>query len=619
MSRMTASGISECLTFYRHRLMAPDLSRRAMTMGGGLLAVALVMRELLEWAYPGLPPFITLFPALVVIVILCGFATGCMACAVGLAAAIFLWIPPRFSFVLTWSQGLTISIFVVACIVLMGGIAHAGTGTAIVACGEDVTKLRGTVKALQLSEARFRAVLQQIPAAVAIVVAPDGEIVLRSERSQEILGHESLSMHAIADFERYGGIHDDGTPYATDDYPIVRALRHGETVEGAQLKYRRPDDGMIMLEVYAAPIRDAHGDIVAALGLALDIPERLRAEQARLASQRQLDVALQAGQLGVWQADRQLDRTTIDARVATMLGLGDAPCSVSSRSLLARIHRHDRADVVRAVRKAVDEGASTMAEFRWATPDGAIRWFASQGKASADGTSIIGVIRDVTDRRHRIQALHDALAMQDLLIREADHRIKNSLQLVISLLAMQMRGLTDVHAIDAIKGAISRVAAIAESHVALQNSSDLRMVDLASMLTGLAQHFARLNPVIRIECRVDGDMMMDVDICIPLSLVTSELITNALRHAFEGRPGGLLTIDVRRRSSALQISVADDGVGFEAVGALREGLGSNVIRMLSRQIGADVTIRSVPNAGTTIQIVVPLAVQGDAEPRRMVS
>src|SRR6185312_10131951 len=104
------------------------------------------------------------------------------------------------------------------------------------------------------------------------------------------------------------------------------------------------------------------------------------------------------------------------------------------------------------------------------------------------------------ERRRREAELEQSLQARELLLREADHRIKNSLQLVVSLLSMQRSRLPDNETAAAIDDAIGRVRAVAEAHRALHQSRDLRTVSFDQMLRDLCRHIGELSPTTAIAC-----------------------------------------------------------------------------------------------------------------------
>lgn len=204
-------------------------------------------------------------------------------------------------------------------------------------------------------------------------------------------------------------------------------------------------------------------------------------------------------------------------------------------------------------------------------------------------------------------ALREALRTRELLVREADHRIKNSLQIVIGLLRLQRGRLSrsetasgSTVATDALGSAIARVESIAQSHDTLHRSKDLVSFDFGANLHDLCAKLGQLNPAIALQCGVPAGLVLDAERAVPLSLIISELLTNALRYAYPDG-AGVISVNASVGSEDLTLTVADEGTGIrpERGGA---GLGTTIIGALAGQIGAAVATRSAPGAGTTATV-----------------
>jgi two-component sensor histidine kinase len=323
-------------------------------------------------------------------------------------------------------------------------------------------------------------------------------------------------------------------------------------------------------------------------------------------------LALEAGALAVWDYRPDIDEATVDARYAVTLGF-EPGIKVLSRAMVGQvIHPEDLSRVAAEHEAALASGGDYRIEYRAFDPSGGFRWVVSKGllikrAGSSEPDRLVGVIQDITEQKQREANLREIALTRELLVREADHRIKNSLQMVISLMMLSMRGLeAGSPGEQALRGAITRVEAIAASHLALQGSQDLKTVNLAVTLRELCAHFAELHPNREIDCHVVGSPILSADRAIPLGLVISELITNALRHAFKGREGGSVRVRARQDGEDLVITVIDDGVGM-ATQAARTGLGSRIIRTLTAQIKAGLEIGATPGGGATVTLRLALS------------
>lgn len=212
--------------------------------------------------------------------------------------------------------------------------------------------------------------------------------------------------------------------------------------------------------------------------------------------------------------------------------------------------------------------------------------------------------RDMTELREARAALEAALQAQQQLAREADHRIKNSLQLVAALLRLQA-GRAGPEAKEALEAATARVQAVAEAHRALQNSPDLRSVGLADMLRELAAGAATLHPGADVRAAAAEGLQLDAERAIPLALVLSELLGQALRHGHAEGGRGPVHLAARVAGDRLLLEVAENGQCAPAAEAGPD-LGETVVRSLTRQVGAALTRSAVPGQGTRVVLDLPL-------------
>jgi len=196
------------------------------------------------------------------------------------------------------------------------------------------------------------------------------------------------------------------------------------------------------------------------------------------------------------------------------------------------------------------------------------------------------------------------VAQRDLLLREVYHRVKNNLQVVDGLMLMQSRKLGDPEAVAAIEGLRQRVYALGLVHHQLMGSADLKTFDVAAFLSKLIAHL-QVGAPDNVELRIDAaPLSVDLDFAVPLGLLVTELTTNALKHAFQGRPGTISITLAMADDGGVVLRVADNGVGFsDASVAARPSMGLKIVRGLVRQLGG--TIRSLETDGVCWEARLP--------------
>lgn len=158
-----------------------------------------------------------------------------------------------------------------------------------------------------------------------------------------------------------------------------------------------------------------------------------------------------------------------------------------------------------------------------------------------------------------------ALQEKELLLREIHHRVKNNLQVISSLLRLQSRYLDDGVALDAISAGQSRVQSMALLHENLYQHDNFTGVNVQKYFDRLIEGlFSTLNVSpdrIKLEKNI-APMELDVDLVVPLGLITNELISNALKHAFDGQRSGIVNVQLYEEDQELHLWVSDDGKGM---------------------------------------------------------
>jgi two-component sensor histidine kinase/PAS domain-containing protein len=569
-------------------LLFKDRSPHSFLVAGAIMAIALAARALLETMLPASPPFITLYPAVALAGLLCGPAAGGVSLLGAVLAAIYLWIPPKMSFAIPDATGsVAVGLFILTSALVLWASALLRREFNRVAVARAALDMGLDVGGVGVWEMNLRT------------------------------GRITASNTA----RRFHGIEEGRTESAPDDWlrgvdpadvEIARESLRAAVADGVLATYSYRVDGgpdgprwiNARGRVVAAP---AEQRLVVAL---VDITDQVRVEQELRRERERLQLALEAGALAVWDFRPDTDEATIDARYAVTLGFSPDIKVLSREQVGAAIHPEDVHRVAAEHDAGIASGGDYKIEYRSFDASGGIRWVMSKGrliKGGSEPARLVGVIQDISEQKQRETELREIALAREMLVREADHRIKNSLQMVISLMMLSMRGLEAASAAErALRDAIARVQTVAASHLALQDSQDLRTVDLSITLRELCAHFTKLQPDCDVQCVAHGSLFLSADRAIPLGLVISELITNALRHAFKDRNGGVVRVEARQEEGELVVTVIDDGVGMPAR-AGRSGLGSRIIRTMAAQIKADLEIDSRPGVGTTVTLRLALS------------
>ncbi|WP_165190723.1 histidine kinase dimerization/phosphoacceptor domain -containing protein [Caulobacter soli] len=290
-------------------------------------------------------------------------------------------------------------------------------------------------------------------------------------------------------------------------------------------------------------------------------------------------------------------------------------------------------DQVDRLRQAIAEGEDIAVDILNYRKDGTTFWnalylspvrgkageivyfFASQLNVS-DKKRAEFELGDVRDRleaavAERTRELTQALEQKTALLHEVDHRVKNNLQLISSLLLLQNRRVTDPAVKNSLRGMLERVSAIATVHRRLFQNEDVERFDVSAFVRDLVSDMMGSARRDDIKVRLDLER---VDIAAskaaPLALVISELFSNALRHGFppeslNGRVGEIF-VGLTRQDAEFRIEIADDGVGVEN-SASSGGFGLTIVQLLCQQLKA--RSQTTP-ADPGTRVVVHLPVNG---------
>ncbi|SDB48802.1 sensor histidine kinase [Belnapia rosea] len=209
----------------------------------------------------------------------------------------------------------------------------------------------------------------------------------------------------------------------------------------------------------------------------------------------------------------------------------------------------------------------------------------------------------VREARDRAEELANQRAM---LLREVNHRVSNSLQLIASLTRLQEGSVQDPAARDALAAMRNRIAAVAQVHRRLYTSDDVRSVALHDYLFGLVEEIGRSvgGRVITLEAEA---VEVPTDRAVSLGVIVTELVTNALKYAYPAGQEGPITVRLKKREDHGLLVVQDEGVGATAHSpAAGTGLGRRIVESLTQSVGGAVEQSAGPG-GTEVSIRFALA------------
>ena len=477
---------------------------------------------------------------------------------------------------------------------LYAALTFAGSASAgLLQHGEAEARRRASEneRLLGLERGLLRAVLQQAPVGISIAHADGG--ALFNDRMTEMLGH-GVGGAGDGRYAGYHALHRDGRPYGIMDYPTLRALRLGETVDNESMLYRNGRTGEVRAwRAHSSPVLGAGGETLAALSVFIDVEDEYRGREAaaRLAA-----IAEQSGDfIGIADARGRVEY--VNAAGRALVGL-DAGADLSALAVRDFFLPDDVPTLEAEILPTVYLEGRWVGDldfrhfvtgepvpvhynlFALRDPDGAIAGYAT-------------VSRDNAERKR-------AEALQDLLNRELGHRMKNLMAMVQAIASSTLRSVGDpARARDVLDG---RLVALGKAHEVLLGGIAER-AGLASVV--------RQGVGVHMECggnvTLEGpEIEVGVRAALSLALTLHELTTNAVKYGALSVPGGRVTVTCGIDEDTFRMHWRETG-GPPVLPPSRKGFGSRLIeRGLSGQVGARIRL-DYPASGATCAIEVPLA------------
>ena len=447
----------------------------------------------------------------------------------------------------------------------------------------DIGNLKAAEQALLESETRFKTFAQAMPNQV-WSATPDGQLDWFND---QVFSYSGLAFDDLAGSQWVQMVHADDAGPASSTW--VKALTNGSPYQ-AEFRLRRADGSFRWHLARALPIRDEAGQITRWIGTNTDIDNQKEIEEQLLESQRRVALAINAADIGTWDFDPRSGMLEWDDRCYQLFGLTPGK-PISFDLFLAGLHPQDRDATEKACLDAMRPDGSHAYDIEYRTiglEDGIERWCSAKGKASFENgvaSRFIGTIRDISK-------LKSAELQQQLLTRELEHRMKNTMAMVGAIASQTFRTASTKEEARTIFDA--RLHALNQAHDVLVRSSWTSAPMQTVVAGALAPHRTADGRI-----RTSGPPIdLTAKQALSLALALHELATNATKYGALSVPGG--TIDVTWDCSEsegarkLRFEWRECG-GPPVLPPSRRGFGSRLIEStLSSDFGGSVKIDYLP-------------------------
>jgi PAS domain S-box-containing protein len=390
-------------------------------------------------------------------------------------------------------------------------------------------------------------------------------------------------------------------PERYDEEPgILARLRAGQRIEHYETVRRRKNGDLLDVSLAVSPIRDNSGRVIAASKIARDITEQKRAEAALRDNERRLNELLSTIPAAIYTTDAAGKITYYNEAAVDFAGrrpiLGSDEWCVSLKLYWpdGTPLPHDQCPMAVALKEDRPvRGKEAVAE----RPDGTRIPFIPFPTPlhDADG-KLIGAINMLIDVSERKQAE----AQQHVLMRELNHRVKNNMQMLQSLLFTASRQTQNSDARNVLNDVSRRIAAMSAAQGTLYSSNSANKFSSTQFVQAVCSAAQQsFPPTVEVVQRV-APFELDNDSAMPLALILNELLTNAVKYGSKG--GAKTTIRVGfDKQDAYELYVEDDGPGFDFHDVKDRSSGLKLVQLLSRQLRGQLDVSRSPPTRCTIR------------------
>ncbi|MBF0328651.1 MAG: response regulator [Nitrospirae bacterium] len=198
-----------------------------------------------------------------------------------------------------------------------------------------------------------------------------------------------------------------------------------------------------------------------------------------------------------------------------------------------------------------------------------------------------------------------SLREKEVLLKEIHHRIKNNMQIISSLLDLQSNYITDKAALQVFKDGQNRIRSMALVHELLYRSQNMVHINFNDYIREISGHMFRFYGIdaSRVRMSIDiGDVKFSLDTAVPFGLIVSELISNALKHAFPDAREGTINISLHERGENIELCFKDNGIGFPERLDFKntESLGLHLVNSLVKQLSGEISMNRTDGTGFNI-------------------
>ena len=468
----------------------------------------------------------------------------------------------------------------------------------VIGFGMDITARKEIEQRLMESEKLLSGILQTLPVAVFCKdIQNEFRFSLWNKKAEEIFG--LTAEQCIGKDDYYFFPKEDADGYRKNDIEASKMLGVLDIPE----EVVETEDRKAIVHTQKIIVRDTKGVPHFLIGVSEDITLRKEAEEKIKKSEEKYRSVVENAVDTIITFDKNgtiqfINHTRSNTTVEKVIGT----------SIYNFIPIESIDEVKQKIEKAFKNKISNTYELPIKHSDGTIVWYSTNFGPVFSGNEVSAltiIIRDITERKQDEEKIKQSLKEKEVLLKEVHHRVKNNLQIIISILNLQYANIKDKKTLELLRDVRSRIKAMSFIHELLYQASDFSNINFSEYLTSITTNLVySYSPNKTVDLKLDIDnVSLDLDRAIPCGLIVNELLTNALKYAFYEGKNDELSISLKESDGLITLIISDNGKGFPATIDYKktESLGMQLVITLVEQLSGTISLDNSNGVKYTIK------------------
>jgi PAS domain S-box-containing protein len=353
-------------------------------------------------------------------------------------------------------------------------------------------------------------------------------------------------------------------------------------------------------EIFLSPVYNNDGLVSEVAGVGHDLTEKKKAENQARNQAAKLNAIFQSSSQQIYTVNSNMELTSFnDVYYRTaLLDYGRKPyLGMNVKKAVLEIFSPEEASYYLEAQDRAFAGSPQQYEYKRIGQNGALSYYQVYvdpivlGNKSIEEVSYI--VHDITERKIAQKRIVDSLKEKEILLKEVHHRVKNNLQVISSILNLQKSYLKDDKMAEILVEIQNRIKSMSFVHENLYQANDFSTIDFNGYVSDLLSHISQTYHQDQISIIVDlhdSNIPLNLDQAIPCGLIITELVSNSFKYAFPDKKKGQIKVTVREKNQQVELSVQDNGIGFQKEFNFEESqtLGLQLVTSLVEQLDGSI-------------------------------